>query len=616
MKIVYFCALEDIPLEKYQSHCRLLRELGTPNMPASEEYGSYMNAVSAREMLLAIKHHVKMQLILDIHASPFYSLLIDESTDRTIKKHLIIYVLYVTDAGKGPTKCAFVELLAVENANAKCIYEAINAFINENMLDIRKLIAIATDGASVMIGHKTGVLSCFQESMPHIMGVHCIAHRQALAAKDGFITHPHIFAFVDKVANKVYSWLGKSSKRPEELWRIMHEYDMLDTRALQIHAVRWLSRGQVMERLVNIMPAILHQWEHGEKRSYKNITIFSVQFMIHFLANVFKELNKLSMEFQRHEMDVSRISAMLGFTIEKFKGRYLDVDVQTFGHGSPHLSSLLQMTKGSMLFYEDVSGQSHAHVLRFEAMPMDGKKKRVKEISDSDGDDDEIDLNTLPNNNEGDNGSLDECISIAKAYIKNILDGLNRRFEDLPLFNAFKIFSPSSYPVDAYDREKMTQEWLNRIINLLNIDSHMIDIRKSINEREDFCGMLYRVAQHKSMPDAWVVCNESKSWWNLYPEMMKIWQLCLVIPASTSACERGFSHQIFIKSVSRSSLALDTLDALMLLSIDGRGSSSIDWKDVFQAWLNAKKKKEEQCHWSSDLLIFPICCFLRYRYVF
>ncbi|KAH7292058.1 hypothetical protein KP509_29G049800 [Ceratopteris richardii] len=562
MKIVYFCALEDIPLEKYQSHCRLMRELGTPNMPASEEYGSYMNAVSAREMLLAIKHHVKMHLILDIRVSPFYSLLIDESTNRTIKKHLIIYVLYVTDAGKGPTKCAFVELLAVENANAKCIYEAINAFINENMLDICKLIAIATDGASVMIGHKIGVLSRFQESMPHIMDVHCIAHRQALAAKHGFITHPHIFAFVDKVANKVYSWLGKSSKRHEELWRIMHEYDMLDTRALQIHAVRWISRGQVMERLGNIMPAILHQWEHGEKRWYKNITIFSVRFMIHFLADVLKELNKLSMEFQRHEMDVIRISAMLDFIIEKFKQRYLDVDVQKFGHDSPHLSSLLQMTKDSMLFYEDASRQSHAHVLRFAPMPMDG-----------------------------DNGSLDECVSIAKAYIKNILDGLNRRFEDLPLFNAFKIFSPSSYPIDAYDREKMTQEWLNRIINRLNIDSHMIDIRKTINEREDFCGMLCRVAQHKSMRDAWVVCNESKSWWDLYPEMMKIWQLCLVIPASTSACERGFSHQNFIKSVSRSSLALDTLDALMLLSIDGRGSSSIDWKDVFQAWLNAKKRR-------------------------
>ncbi|KAH7298364.1 hypothetical protein KP509_25G039500 [Ceratopteris richardii] len=410
IKIVYFCALEDIPLEKYQSHCRLLRELGTPNMPASEEYGSYMNAVSTRKMLLAIKHHVKMQLILDIRASPFHSLLIDKSIDRTIKKHLIIYALYVS---KSPTKCAFVELLVVENANAKCTYDAISAFINENMLDIHKLIAIATDGAFVMIGHKTGVLSHFQESMPHIMGVHCIAHKQALGAKDGFATHPYIFAFVDKVANK-------------------------------IHSVRWLSRGQVMERLMNIIP---------------------------------------------------------------LKRRYIDVDVQNFGQNSPYLSSFLKMAKDFMLFYEDARNK----------------------------------------------GSLDECVLIAMAYVKNILDGLTRRFEDLPVFNAFKNFSPSCYPIDAYDQEKISPEWLNRIINRLNIDTHMIDICKSMNEREDFVGMLYRVAKHKSMRDAWVVCNESSSWWDLYPEMMKIWQLCLVVPTSTSACERGFSRQNFIKSVSRSS---------------------------------------------------------------
>ncbi|KAH7440451.1 hypothetical protein KP509_04G107800, partial [Ceratopteris richardii] len=151
------------------------------------------------------------------------------------------------------------------------------------------------------------------------MGVHCIAHKQALATKDGFATHPHIFAFVDKVANKIYSWLGKSSKRHEELWKIMHEYDMLDTRALHIHSIRWLSRGQVTERLVQFMPAILHQWEHGEKRWYKSITIFVVQLMIHFLAGVLNELNKLNMEFHRHDMDFTIISALLDFTIEKLK---------------------------------------------------------------------------------------------------------------------------------------------------------------------------------------------------------------------------------------------------------------------------------------------------------
>ncbi|KAH7439136.1 hypothetical protein KP509_04G046900 [Ceratopteris richardii] len=554
MKIILFCALEDIPLEKYPSHCRLLRDLGTPSMP------SYINAVLGREMLIVIHDYVKLQLMFEIRSSLFYSLLIDESTDRTIHKHLIIYILYITNWGKSHVKCDFVELLAVENGSAKCIYDVVTKFLSDNMLDMHKLIAIATDGASVMIGHKTGIVVRFQESMPYIMGVDCIAHRQALAAKDGFITHAHVYAFVDKVANKVYSWLGKSSKRHDELWKIMSEYGMLDVKALQIHSIRWLSRGQVMERLVNMMPTILQQWEQSEKKWYKKSL-----FMIDFLDDVLKELNKINMEFQWHEMDVTSISAMLELTIEKLKRRYLDVDANNFGLNSPYLSSFLKIAKDFELLYEDANGDSHVHALRCEPIPIDIKRKNAKELNDSKHDDDGIDLNALPCDNAKYNGCLDECISMAKVYVTNIIDSLKKHFEDISFYNAFKVFSPSSYPHDAYDREKMTLE--------------------------DFVGMLYRTAQHKSMHDSWRSCNVIKSWWDTYPEMMRLWQVSLVIPASTSSCECGFSRQNFIKNMCRSSLGLDTLDALMLLSIDARGSLSIDSKIVFDMWMNAKRRR-------------------------
>ncbi|MCO5606020.1 hypothetical protein L7F22_060207 [Adiantum nelumboides] len=243
MKLVYFCACEDLPLEKYTSQFTLQRELGTPNVFASDEYGYYVNPIFGREMLLAIRDHLKKNLYADMRASPFFSILIDESIDRTMEKHVIIYVLYINDGGKGSAKCKFVQLLAVEIGDAKAMYDAINVFMVESGFEISKLIAIATYGASVMIGNKIGVVAWFQALMPRIMGVHCIAHRQALAAKNGFVSHPHVFAFVDKVANKVYSWLGKYAKRHAELWKIMYEYDDMDVKALQIHLVRWLSKG-------------------------------------------------------------------------------------------------------------------------------------------------------------------------------------------------------------------------------------------------------------------------------------------------------------------------------------------------------------------------------------
>ncbi|MCO5576302.1 hypothetical protein L7F22_030113 [Adiantum nelumboides] len=451
-------------------------------------------------MLLAIKDYVKLQMLADMCASPFYSVLIDESTDRTMEKHLIMYVLYVGNGGMGRARCSYVELLPVANANAKGIYDAVSKFLHDNGLDIKKLIAIATHGASVMVGHKTGVVAHFQAIMPQIMGVHCIAHRQALAAKDGFLSHPHVYTFVDKVVNKVYSWLGKYAKRQTELWKIMSDYDIIDAKALQIHSMRWLSRGQVMERLVNIMPAVLEQWQHREKKWYGDATIFAVQFMIHLSADVLIELNKLNVEFQRHEMDVPTIGAMIDLTFEKLTRRYLNAN-----------------------------GTSHTHVLKFKAIPQDKKKKKAKktsesketserqetserkETSESEADDENLDLNMLPEDSVKETGSREECISMAQTYVQNILDALTRRFEDLSVYNAFKVFSPSSYPVDVIDREKRTQEWLERLINRLNVDSHTIDIRRCLSEREDFVGMLYRVAQNKSLHDAWEVCSATKT---------------------------------------------------------------------------------------------------------
>ncbi|MCO5582460.1 hypothetical protein L7F22_036356 [Adiantum nelumboides] len=468
MKVVYFCACEDITLDKYLSHCKLLRELSTPNMPASDEYGSYVNPVSGREMMLAVKDHVKMHMLAEMRANPFYSILIDESTDRTMEKHLIVYVIYVGNKGKGRARCCFVELLPVIDANAKGIYNALIEFLECIGLDVNKLIAIATDGASVMIGHNTGLVARFQNDMPRIMGVHCIAHRQALAAKDGFVSHPHVYAFVDKVANKVYAWLGKSGKRHEELWKIMSEYDMGDVKALQIHSVRWLSRGQVMERFVNIMPAVLEQWQRHEKKWYGYATLFVVQFMIHLLADVLVELNKLNVEFQRQEMDVTTIGALINLTFEKLNRRYITSDANNFGVGSPYLFAFLKMAKEGKVVYTDANGKSHSHVLKFKAIPTvkNGKKTAESDECEEDvvnkdvenEDANNLDLNVLPEESAKENGSLEECISMAKSYVQNILDGLNRRFEDLPIFNAFKIFCSSCYPVNAIDREKKTQE--------------------------------------------------------------------------------------------------------------------------------------------------------------
>ena len=99
-------------------------------------------------------------------------------------KHLIIYVLYLTEGGKGVPHCKCVRLLPVENVRVGAIYNSINAFILESNLEFKKLVAFASTRASSMIGKNKSAISKFHSMMPiNILGVHCIAHHEALAIK-------------------------------------------------------------------------------------------------------------------------------------------------------------------------------------------------------------------------------------------------------------------------------------------------------------------------------------------------------------------------------------------------------------------------------------------------
>ena len=107
-----------------------------------------------------------------------------------------------------------------------------------------------------MRGIREGLSTKLRRHAPHLLDIHCITHREALVANDASSYFVELQA-IDKFANKVYSWLGKSTKRHGELKELMESFQITRLEVLQIHHIRWLSRGKVMERLVKFMHALL-----------------------------------------------------------------------------------------------------------------------------------------------------------------------------------------------------------------------------------------------------------------------------------------------------------------------------------------------------------------------
>jgi hypothetical protein len=56
------------------------------------------------------------------------------------------------------------------------------------------------------------------------------------------------------------------------------------------------------------------------------------------------------------------------------------------------------------------------------------------------------------------------------------------------------------------------------------------------------------------------------------------------LSTSIVVCERGFSKQNWVKSERRTCLNLDTLDALMRVSLNNLGVEFVDWNGNFDTW--------------------------------
>ena len=113
MKILYHLVVHDRAINMYEDTCDLVKHLRAPDMPINDEYGSYTSRQSAYDFLWAISQHLRDVNLQEVKDSLVLSLLVDESTDRTLEQHLIVYVCYLARRGMGPLCMQFVELLSV-----------------------------------------------------------------------------------------------------------------------------------------------------------------------------------------------------------------------------------------------------------------------------------------------------------------------------------------------------------------------------------------------------------------------------------------------------------------------------------------------------------------------
>lgn len=113
----------------------------------------------------------------------------------------------------------FLDLLHLPQTDAKSIEVTLLACLSKHGFSsdflAENLIGVCSDGASVMLGRKSGVLERLREKYPRIVKWHCLCHRLELCISDTMDAIPglqHVTSFFEKL----YSVYHQSPKNQNQ----------------------------------------------------------------------------------------------------------------------------------------------------------------------------------------------------------------------------------------------------------------------------------------------------------------------------------------------------------------------------------------------------------------
>lgn len=189
--------------------------------------------------------HENFQNICEDLRKTKFSLIIDESTDRTTQKHLCLVVRYAKNNIIGDH---FFCLIPLINADANTLYKQINDTFTMYKISLKNnLIGFASDGANVMMGANHSVMALLKNDIPSLYVMKCICHSFHLCASYACHKLPK---YVEDFIRDLYNYFSSSPKRTAEFVEFQTFCDVKVHKLLHPSQTRWLSVHSAINRIL------------------------------------------------------------------------------------------------------------------------------------------------------------------------------------------------------------------------------------------------------------------------------------------------------------------------------------------------------------------------------
>ncbi|XP_044154702.1 E3 SUMO-protein ligase KIAA1586-like [Bufo gargarizans] len=522
--IVYSLALNNKPMADIEGEVQLQKINGV-------DVGVGLHS---RKTAITIIQHISSQIRKALFSKiasckSKLCVIIDESSTVAQKSVLVIYIRCELSTHQDPVN-VFVDLKELDSTTAEVITETLFNCLSENGFDKDylqdNLIGFCSDGASAMLGSKSGVASRIVREFPNIVIWHCLSHRVQLALDDAINSVSQVNHF-KMFLEKIYSIYHVSNKHQLELHNIAADLELEIVKIGRILGPRWVAcSARAAKAVWRAYPALYKHFSNyknflGMKKKMENLCFLKD---LALMIEILEELSLLSLALQDRDVSLVKADRLLCRCIRALKnlkenpGKH-EVQIDTMIRTEPFKDIPFQVSAKN-------TGLPRAQLIQ---SVIDNMKSR---------------LFSTANTRQMDSGTV---VQNASRYKK--------------LLSLFSLLEPNSWPSDL-----TLSPWPEGECQLRQLNE-LIKCNIPVNDFRDY------------------IDNRYFSDCSLPPSIQQAKKIIRVIAVSSAEAERGFSIMNNIATHERSRLTVSNISHLMTIKILGKPISSWGPEIYVKSWL-------------------------------
>lgn len=466
----------------------------------------------------------------------FFSIILDETTDISIKKQCAFSVIYY-DMKNNIVKNCFFDLVETQGSTASGLYNVLKHSLASRDILLTNLVGFSSDTTNVMVGEFNSVFSKLKNDFPHILCVKCSCHMAHLAASKACLQLPKR---VEDLLRNIGSHFNRSALRRKNFEEFQTFFNVEIHKILSPSITRWLSIKACVDRVLEqheplvayFRQLVFEDPSHTTEIIIETLNNPFTKVYFEFMSYVLGLMTEFNLLFQSNKPLLYKVKSETEALLKQLCSNFIDIAII---RKSPDIFKLNHKNPDNFVPVENI----------------------YLGISASES------LSQLKSNPEVPQNDFQSFFTSILSFYIELVANIKERFDFKdPIYDILKIMNPvearnfkikslnnviERFPIlKIYvDRQEADNEWRRHAF--LNLEE--LELLKNETDLEKYWSKIFNLR------------NAAQEF--LFPNLKKIFSLLFVLPFSNAKVERIFSDVFNIKTDKRNLLNTETVRSLL-----------------------------------------------------